>query len=103
MNRHPRRVIAFTVAGILMAFLFAAPGPITPAVMLAGILVSLPLTLALRGMLADHLGRSLAADSAAAGANYDWMQEFATNATGIGATFKPSPPPSISMPIHTAV
>jgi energy-coupling factor transport system permease protein len=31
-------------AAILMAFLFAASGPITPAVVLAGIVVSLPLT-----------------------------------------------------------
>jgi hypothetical protein len=54
------------------------------------LLVSLPLTLALRGMLADHLGRSLAADTAAASVNYDWMQEFADQATGLGVTFKPT-------------
>lgn len=54
------------------------------------LLVSLPLTLALRGMLADHLGRSLAADAAAASVNYDWMQEFADQATGLGVTFKPT-------------
>jgi hypothetical protein len=54
------------------------------------LLVSLPLTIALRGMLAQHLGGSLAADSAASGVNYDWMQEFGEQASGIGTTFKPT-------------
>jgi hypothetical protein len=54
------------------------------------LLVSVPLALALRGMLADHLGSSLAADTAAAGTNYEWMQEFADQATGLGVTFKPT-------------
>jgi hypothetical protein len=54
------------------------------------LLVSLPLTLALRGMLAQHLGASLAADTAASGVNYDWMQEFGDQASGLGATFKPT-------------
>jgi hypothetical protein len=54
------------------------------------LLVSVPLTLALRGMLAQHLGRSLAADSAAAGVNSDWMQEFAEQASGLGVTFRPT-------------
>jgi hypothetical protein len=50
----------------------------------------LPLAAALRVSLADHLGQSLAADTAASGANYDWMQEFADQASGIGVTFKPT-------------
>ena len=54
------------------------------------LLVSLPLAVALRGMLADHLGTSLAADTAATGVNYDWMQEFGDQATGLGVTFKPT-------------
>jgi hypothetical protein len=54
------------------------------------LLVSVPLTLALRAMLAQHLGSSLAADTAASGVNYDWMQEFSDQATGIGTTFKPT-------------
>jgi len=54
------------------------------------LLVSVPLTLALRAMLAQHLGASLAADTAASGVNYDWMQEFADQATGLGTTFKPT-------------
>ena len=54
------------------------------------LLVSVPLTLALRGMLAQHLGASLAADTAASGVNYDWMQEFSDQASGLGTTFKPT-------------
>src|SRR5436190_12762093 len=60
------------------------------SVWLLTVLVSVPLTLALRGMLADHLGHSLAADTVAASVNYDWMQEFADQATGLGVTFKPT-------------
>ena len=54
------------------------------------LLVSLPLTLALRGMLTQHLGRSLEADAAASGVNYNWMQEFSEQAAGLGTTFKPT-------------
>ena len=54
------------------------------------LLVSLPLALTLRGMLAQHLGASLAADTAATGVNYDWMQEFSEQASGLGTTFKPT-------------
>jgi len=54
------------------------------------LLVSVPLALALRSMLAQHLGSSLAADTAASGVNYDWMQEFSDQATGLGTTFKPT-------------
>jgi hypothetical protein len=53
-------------------------------------LVALPLSLALRGMIEAHLGNSLAADSAAAGANYQWWQEFSAQAAGLGGTFTPS-------------
>ena len=41
-------------------------------------------------MLAQHLGSSLAADTAASGVNYDWMQEFSDQASGLGVTFKPT-------------
>src|SRR5262245_4443879 len=65
-----------------------------PAVLLGTwamtLLVSLPLALVLRGMLAQHLGDSLAADTAASGVNYEWMQEFADQASGVGVTFKPT-------------
>jgi hypothetical protein len=46
--------------------------------------------LVLRGMIAQHLGESLAANTAATGVNYDWMQEFAEQASGVGATFRPT-------------
>jgi len=54
------------------------------------LLVSLPLAAVLRGMLAQHLGQSLAADTAASGVNYEWMQEFGEQASGLGVTFKPT-------------
>jgi hypothetical protein len=65
-----------------------------PAV-LAGVwvlttLVTLPLALALGAAIEQQLGNSLVAESVANGVNYDWMQEFSTQATGLGVTFKPS-------------
>jgi len=54
------------------------------------LLVSLPLTLVLREMIAQHLGSSLAGERAAAAVDYDWMQEFSDQATAIGVTFKPT-------------
>lgn len=54
------------------------------------LLMALPLALALGSMLEAHLGRSLAAESAAAGTNFDWWQEFLAQATGLGTTFIPS-------------
>jgi hypothetical protein len=52
--------------------------------------LALPLAIAMRGLLQSHLGSSLAAERAADGANYDWWQEFSSQATGIGTTFTPS-------------
>ena len=63
---------------------------ILAGVWLMTLLVSLPLTFALRDALADHLGASLAADRAAAGVDYDWMQEFGDVAMGPMVTFKPT-------------
>jgi hypothetical protein len=54
------------------------------------LLVALPLSVALGDMIEAHLGRSLAADTAAAGVDYDWWQEFSAQATGLGTTFVPS-------------
>ncbi len=54
------------------------------------LLLALPLSLALRGMIAEHLGPSLAGEQAATGVNYDWWQEFAAQAQGLGTTFVPS-------------
>jgi hypothetical protein len=63
---------------------------IVVGVWLVTTLISLPLALSLRTELMNHLGTSLAAESAAEGVNYEWMQEFADQATGLGATFRPT-------------
>jgi len=57
---------------------------------LATCLVALPLAVVLEGMIAGHLGGSLAAESAAAGTNFDWWQEFGGQASALAATFVPS-------------
>lgn len=54
------------------------------------VLVALPLSLALRGMLVAQLGPSLTADAAARGADYGWWEEFSAQATGLATTFVPS-------------
>lgn len=66
-----------------------APVVVVGAVLLT-LLVALPLSLALRGMIEAHLGSSLAADAVASGTSYDWWQEFSAQASGLGATFVPS-------------
>jgi hypothetical protein len=52
--------------------------------------VALPLSYALREMIAGYLGHSLAAEQAAAGTNYDWWQEFSSQASGLATTFVPT-------------
>ena len=52
--------------------------------------VALPMSYALRGLIAAHLGSSLAADTAASGVDYDWWQEFSAQASGLATTFVPS-------------
>src|SRR5687767_13634674 len=59
-------------------------------VWLMTVLLALPLALTLRGMLAEHLGASMAAETAAAGVNFDWWNEFLAQAAGIGQTFVPA-------------
>lgn len=54
------------------------------------LLVALPLAIALRGMIAAQLGSSGVARTLATGADYDWWQEFLSQATGLGTTFVPS-------------
>jgi hypothetical protein len=54
------------------------------------VVLALPLAITMRGLLQTHLGASLAFEGAAAGVNYDWWQEFASQATGIGTTFSPT-------------
>ncbi len=52
--------------------------------------VALPLSFALRGMIAGQLGDSVVAETVASGSSYDWWQEFSAQATGLGTTFVPS-------------
>jgi hypothetical protein len=67
----------------------AAPA-IVAALWALTLAVTLPMSAAMRSLLARHLGDSLAAETAASGVNYDWMQEFADQAAGLGVTFKPT-------------
>ncbi len=67
----------------------AAPA-IVAGVFAMTFLLALPLALTLRGMLAAHLGSSVAGETAATGVNYDWWQEFTAQASGLGTTFTPS-------------
>jgi len=53
-------------------------------------LSALPLGLALRPMIEDSLGASLAGSVAAAGANMEWWQEFGEQAQGVGRAFTPT-------------
>jgi hypothetical protein len=50
---------------------------------------ALPFALVLRESLEVHLGRSLMANAAADAVNYDWWQEFSSQASGLGSTFSP--------------
>jgi hypothetical protein len=68
---------------------FHAPA-IVVGVLLMTILLALPLALTLRGVLQAHLGRSAMAETAADGVDFDWWQEFTSQASGLGATFTPS-------------
>ena len=62
---------------------------ILAAVLALTLLVALPPAIVMRGLLADSLGQSLAAESAAAGVNGEWWEEFASGASGLGTTFTP--------------
>jgi hypothetical protein len=63
---------------------------IVAGVFAATLLTALPLALTMRGLIETHLGRSAMAERAADGVNYDWWQEFTSQASGVGATFTPS-------------
>jgi hypothetical protein len=54
------------------------------------VLAALPLALTMRGLIEAHLGASLMADRAAEGVNWDWWQEFTSQATDLGRTFTPA-------------
>jgi hypothetical protein len=52
--------------------------------------VALPFAGAMRGLLERHLDHSMSAAPAATGVDYDWWQEFETQASGLGETFTPA-------------
>lgn len=54
------------------------------------LLVALPLSIALGGMIEAHLGSSAESELAAERANADWWEEFTAQASGLGTTFTPS-------------
>jgi hypothetical protein len=54
------------------------------------IVIAIPATMAVRAALRDQLGSSLIADRVAAGPDKAWWDEFLAQATGVGATVKPS-------------
>jgi hypothetical protein len=54
------------------------------------LLAAAPLAIALRGSIETHLGCSLMANQAADGVNFDWWQEFTSQSSGLGATFRPT-------------
>jgi len=66
-----------------------APAVLAGVVLLT-LLMALPLGMTLRGMIAGHLGDSLAAERAATGVNWEWWQEFMEQASGVGVTFRPT-------------
>ena len=68
---------------------FSAPAAIV-GVFILTVVTALPFALTLRDALQDHFGASLAANQAADSVNYDWWQEFAAQADGIGTTFTTS-------------
>jgi len=56
---------------------------------LVTLLLTVPLAAAVGGAIEARLGHSLAADQAADGVNYDWWQEFESQASGLERTFAP--------------
>jgi hypothetical protein len=65
-----------------------------PAILVGGWLITVsvaaPAAWVVASAIRDHLGRSLAAEQAADSVNYDWWQEFTSQASGAAATFAPS-------------
>jgi hypothetical protein len=67
----------------------AAAPAVVFAVFALTLAIAVPLATTLREALQAHLGRSLEAAEAAEHVDYDWWQEFAAQASGLGSTFVP--------------
>jgi hypothetical protein len=52
--------------------------------------MAVPLALVLRGSIEAHLGSSMTAGAVADGVEYDWWQEFSSQASGLATTFTPT-------------
>lgn len=57
---------------------------------LATVLTALPFAMMLQARIGDHLGASLAAQTAVAGVDFDWWNEFLAQTSGIGLSFVPA-------------
>jgi hypothetical protein len=68
---------------------FRAPA-IVAGMLALTVAAALPAAIVLRGALGAHLGRSVMADAAAEAVNYDWWQEFTSQASGLATTFSPA-------------
>lgn len=67
----------------------SAPG-VLAGLYLVTFAMALPLALMLRGSIEAHLGSSMVAGSVADGVDYDWWQEFSSQASGLATTFSPT-------------
>jgi hypothetical protein len=72
-----------------LARLLRAPA-VLGGVFVLTLVAALPLAMTMRSTIEAHLGRSLAANVAADAVNYDWWQEFMSQASGLGTTFTPA-------------
>jgi hypothetical protein len=66
-----------------------APMPVI-GLWLATVLTALPFAMLLQSQIGDHLGGSLAAQSASDAVNFDWWNEFLAQTSGIGLSFLPA-------------
>lgn len=57
---------------------------------LATVLTALPFAMMLQARIGDHLGASLAAQTAVAGVDFDWWNEFLAQTSGVGLSFVPA-------------
>jgi hypothetical protein len=57
---------------------------------LATVVTALPFAMMLQAQIGDHLGGSMAAQSAAESVNYDWWNEFLAQTSGVGLSFVPA-------------
>jgi hypothetical protein len=57
---------------------------------LATVFTALPFAMVLQGLIGDHLGSSMAAQTVADGVDFDWWNEFLAQTSGVGLSFVPA-------------